>query len=41
MLIEKRETMARENDIVVLADVKTQNQELQGEIKEIDTEQAR
>ena len=40
-LIDKRETMGKENDLVVLADVKVQNQELQQDIKEIEEEQTR
>ena len=40
-LIDKRETLARDNDLTVLADVKTQNQELQQDIKDAESETAR
>lgn len=40
-LIEKRESMAKENDISVLSDIKNQNIELNQDIKDIDGEQAR
>jgi hypothetical protein len=37
-MIDKRESLAKDNDVMVLTDVKTQNQELSQEIKEIDNE---
>ena len=40
-LIDKRENMAKDNDLVVLNDVKGQNSDIHVEIKEIDEEQAR